>query len=134
MVDLNYMMYTSMNGDTRQENIADLLDAYYDNYARILASDNKHMNFTLPMLKKEFSVRNLYGLLTASAVIPIVLIESEDVPDIAELIEEEKNDAMAEHKEKTMNLVQKNPLLTSRFLSMFDEMRQTGLFHNVLSE
>ena len=134
MVDLSYMMYTSMNGDTRQENIENLFDAYFANFATILAARKQPMKFTLPMLRKEFSARNIFGLVMATTLIPMILIDSEDVPDMQDLKEENMEEAMAEQKEKVMNLVQKNPLLTSRFLCMFDEMRQSGLFDSVLSE
>ena len=133
MVDLNYMMYTSMNGDVRQENIDNYFDTYYANFASILAANNQVMKFTLPMVREEFSKKNIFGLVMGTTLIPMVLMDSEDTLDMGSLKEEDTERIMAEHKEKIMNLVQENPLLTSRFLSMFDEMKQQGLFDSVLS-
>ena len=133
MVDLNYMMYTSMNGDVRQENIDNYFDTYYANFASILAANNQVMKFTLPMVREEFSKKNIFGLVMATALVPMVLMDSEDTPDMDTMKEEDTERIMAEHKEKIMNLVQENPLLTSRFLSMFDEMKQQGLFDSFLS-
>ena len=131
MVDLNYMMYTSMTGKDRQESFEDFLDAYYAHFSSILAASNQAMAFTLPMLRKEFTARNIFGLIMSCSLIPAILMDSEDTPDLANLKEEDMEEAIAKHKETIMKLVQKNPLLTSRFLSMFDEMKQGGLFDSV---
>ena len=131
MVDLNYMMYTSMTGDTRQINANEFFESYYANFATILAANNQTLQFTLPMLKEEFFAKNIYGLMLGTTLIPMILIESDDVPDMEDLREEEMEKAMEEQKEKIMDLVQVNPLLTSRFLSMFNEMKQQGLFDSM---
>ena len=133
MSDINYMMYTSMNGDTRQENFEGYFDAYYANFASILAANNQAIKFTLRMLKEEFYAKNIYGLIIGSSLAPMVLMESEDSVDIMNVNEEDKGKLMAEINEKIMNVVQKNPLMTSRFLSMFDEMKLKGLFDSFLS-
>ena len=134
MLDINYLMFTSLNGDTRQENLDDFFDAYYANFASILAAGNQAIRFTLPMLKEEFHSKNLFGLLMGTSLVPMILMESDDIPDLSELSDDKIQEAMAAHKEKIMGVVQTNPLLTTRFLSMFDDLKVQGLFDSVLSE
>ena len=127
------MIYSSMNGDIRQENFEDFFNAYYEQFSSILALNSQPTKFTLPMLKKEFYAKNIFGFILGATLIPMILLESEDAVDLAEVTGEGNEEKVAQQKEKVMRLVQKNPSVTSRLLSMFDEMKQKGLTDSVLT-
>ena len=134
MIDLNFMMYTNMNVDSSQESIDDFLDVYYAHFASILAANNMTMKFTLPMLRKEFNARNMFGFLMAAGMIPRVLIEDDEDLELEISKELCILHVIEEVKKNAKKFIPKNPLLTSRFLTMFDELKRRGFFNFKLSK
>ena len=128
MADLNYMMYTSMNGDERQANLKDYFKLYHDKFVSVLKANKQDINFTLARLKKEFHDKNMIGFIQATSSIPMTLMESEEVAAVADL--KEKDDAQASTRSvKIRKFVESNSLPTTRLLNMFDEMKEEGLFN-----
>ena len=80
------------------------------------------MKFTLPQLKEEFYAKNLYGLIFTQLLIPAVIREQDEVPDMDNYDE----NTMKEAKERMESMVENNPLLKPRMLSVFDEMIESG--------
>ncbi|KAK3873165.1 hypothetical protein Pcinc_021802 [Petrolisthes cinctipes] len=123
--DLIYLMYTSLNGEVRIPNLNTFLDTYYDTFNTVMEAAGMDMIFTRSELLKEFRSMNVLGAIYAMAVVPFVLCEPEDTPDMdkAENIDE----ILMEVKEKTLVALNKYPLMKPRFLSIFDEMMDLGL-------
>ena len=133
MIDVNNMLYSSLVGDIRQKHFDDFFNAYYATFASILAANNQPMEFTPPMLKKEFYSKNIYGLMLAAAALPLMIMNSEDIPDFGVLTGEGSGPKFDEHKKKVLKFVQSNPMMRSRLLTILDEMKQNGLFNSVVS-
>lgn len=134
-LDLNYMLYCSLNGDVRTKNLTNIFNTYYASFASIMALAGQPLKFTVDELTQEFYAKNLFGLFMGMMLIPIVLMDSEDAPSFDDFKGDDMQKSMEQFQEKMMDTVQKNPLLTPRFLSMFDEMNESGLFKKkVVSE
>ena len=124
-LDLNYMLYCSLTGDVRKAELENFFVQYYATFASVLAGGGVPMKFTLPQLKKEFFSKNLYGLLFTQMLIPAVIIDQEEVPDM-EKFGENIEEGMEQYKKMMERVIQTNPLLKPRMFSVFDEMMESG--------
>ncbi|KAK3873170.1 hypothetical protein Pcinc_021806 [Petrolisthes cinctipes] len=123
--DLIYLMYTSLNGKVRIPNLNIFLDTYYDTFNTVMEAAGMDMIFTRSELLEEFWSMNGLGAIYAMAVVPFVLLEPEDTPDFNKA--ENMEELLLEVKEKTLEAIDKNPLMKQKFLSVFDEMMDLGL-------
>ncbi|KAG0720160.1 hypothetical protein GWK47_006935 [Chionoecetes opilio] len=124
--DLNYLMYSSLNGSVRRENLQAFLKTYHDAYAEVLSEFGKPMPFTLEELKKEYHNQNLFGLLMSLMVIPFVVAESNEVIDFEEMTGDMDAD-VKRMQDKMIEQAETNPLLRPRLLATFDEMLEYGV-------
>ena len=93
-----------------------------------MAKAKKPMPFKLEELRKEFYDRNFFGLLMSIMLIPIVLVDHENAPSLEDIKSSDPLKAMQEFQSIMMEITVNSPLLAPRFLSMFDEMKESGLF------
>ncbi|KAK3873154.1 hypothetical protein Pcinc_021792 [Petrolisthes cinctipes] len=125
VTDLIYLMYTSLNGEVRIPNLNTFLDTYYDTFNTVMETAGMDMIFTRSELLKEFWSMNGLGAIYAMIVVPFMLLEPEDTPDFNKA--ENMEEILLEVKEKTLEAIDKNPLMKQKFLSVFDEMMDLGL-------
>ena len=126
-LDLNYMLYCSLNGDVRKAEMPNFFIKYYATFASVMAASAVPMKFTLKQLKEEFYNKNTFGLIMALLLIPAVLGNSEDAFDFEDFAGEDMEKKLEDYQELLLEQVQKNPLLKPRFLSLFDEMIESGV-------
>lgn len=126
-IDLNYFMFTSLTGDVRKENLNNFLSIYYDSFKEVMNAGGLDIHFTEEELLKEFRSKNDVGAFFGMVIMPLILLESDDVPDMTGFSEEYVQKVMAEFRAKAMDMLDKNPLSKTRFLSMFDDLMETGL-------
>ena len=124
-LDLNYLLYCSLTGDVRKAELENFFVQYYATFASVLAGGGVPMKFTLPQLKKEFFSKNLYGLLFSQMIIPGVIIDQEDAPEM-EKFGENMQEGLEELKKKMASVILSNPLLKPRMLSVYDDMMESG--------
>ncbi|XP_068230084.1 uncharacterized protein [Palaemon carinicauda] len=122
--DLNYFLYSSVSGDVRVPNIDQIMSVYHKSYKQVLEAAGLPMYFDEKELMEEFRAKNKIGALSSIGFVPIILLEPEEAPELADsdwetLVQEWR--AIALDKLKT------NPLCQPRFLSVFDELMETGL-------
>ncbi|KAK7078257.1 hypothetical protein SK128_027803, partial [Halocaridina rubra] len=124
--DLNYLLFTSLTGKTRKLNLRHFLLTYFSAYKEVLENAGLPMYFTEEELIAEYREKNTFGAYVGMMIIPAVLIEPADVPDMSdEVIDLEK--ITQEFREKIVSMLDKNPLIKPRFLDIFDELIETGL-------
>ncbi|XP_064120747.1 uncharacterized protein LOC135225343 [Macrobrachium nipponense] len=102
--DLNYLLCTSVNGDVRKPNLRHFLSLYHSTYKEVLEGGDMPMHFTIEELVEEYRDKNKFGLLFALVIIPMMLTEPEEVPEMSDTdIETLMNDfrAIALDKLKT---------------------------------
>lgn len=121
--DLNYMIYTSTIGDVRQPNLQEFLSSYHSTFCSVLEMGSMEPPFTREELVQEFKDKNAYGAIYAITLLPFLVIEPEDAPDLSSGTDDDIQDMLAE----SMELLDKNPLLRPRFVSVFDDMMESGL-------
>ncbi|XP_045114676.1 uncharacterized protein LOC123506551 isoform X2 [Portunus trituberculatus] len=124
--DLNYFMYTSLNGPERKENLQSFLEIYYDTFLQVLSRAGKTMPFSLEELKKEYHRMNLFGFLMALMIVPLVVAEASEVMDFDEF-GEDVEESMKGYEEKMLAQLDTNPLLQPRLLATYDEMLEYGV-------
>ncbi|KAK7082821.1 hypothetical protein SK128_022980 [Halocaridina rubra] len=125
--DLNYFLYTSLTGSVRQPNLKDFLSTYYSSYKGVLEDAGRDMFFNEDDLMKEFREKNTLGAFFGMMIVPIMLMEPEDVPDMSGKDDSDMDNLVQEFQDKAMDMLNTNPLLKPRFLAIFDDMMETGL-------
>lgn len=120
--DLNYFMFTSFNGDVRQANEQDFLTTYYDTFRSVIEAGHAPVPFTHEELLREHRNKYEFGLLFATMAITAVISEAKDIPDMENIKEEDIPAFMEEWKQLTVNTMEKNSRMRTRFLSIFDKI------------
>ena len=124
MTDFSFMIHSSVTEETKHSHLQDFFDVYYDQFASILAANDQPIGFCLPMLKKEFHAKNVCGMLFATAVEPMDLLDSRE--DL-ELVNDFEN-GFAGKEGAIAKFIQKCPLVASYFLNVCDEIKKRGRF------
>ena len=134
-LDINYLFFTSLNGEVRQEYLNDFLSTYYASFASTLAAAKIVIPFTYDELVKEYYSKNLFGLVNAAAIVPTILMDFSQVHGLQESSDEIANSsneddlqkAMTDYRERTVEMAKNNPLIKPRLLSMFDDLKSAGI-------
>ncbi|XP_068235963.1 uncharacterized kinase-like protein D1044.1 [Palaemon carinicauda] len=126
--DLNYFMMTSLIGEVRKTNEQLFLKAYSQKLNSMMSSAGKRLPFTFDDIVREFRRKHEYGLIFAVLIGYITVAPKEEIPDFHEIKEEDIPKMVEEFKDKTLELIRKNPLLKSQFLATFEYMLEYGVF------
>ncbi|CAL4158927.1 unnamed protein product [Meganyctiphanes norvegica] len=121
--DLNYLLFCSLDGNTRKTHLSTFLSAYYNSFATVMKAGGSEMPFSLEELLVELKA-NIYGALMAFMVVPLFIMDKEDVPDFDEINDIEKFNKNQE--ERMISQAKNNPLVKTRFLSVFDDLLENG--------
>lgn len=127
-VDLNYLLYTSLTGDVRKPNLDALLETYRGHFNGVMETEGEGRLLEGEVLQ-EFRRLNILGAIFNMMIICPILMEPEDVPDF-EMSGDDAADmerVIAELRARSLEMVDTNPLMRPRFLSVFDELMETGL-------
>ncbi|ROT67693.1 uncharacterized protein [Penaeus vannamei] len=120
-IDLNFFLYTSLDGPTRRSNMTCFLDTYYDCFKSVIESAQRDMPFTRAAFKQEFIDKHMYGFLFAIFIIPLSVCNSDQLP-------KGLTDSFGKKQENLMlEMLDSNPLFKPRFLALFDEMMEDGI-------
>ncbi|XP_066937094.1 uncharacterized protein [Macrobrachium rosenbergii] len=122
--DLNYLLFTSVDGDVRKPNLRRFMSLYYSTYKEVLEGGDMPMHFTIEELMEEFRDKHKYGLIFAMAIVPMMLTEPEEVPDMSGA---DFETLMNDFRDISLEKLKTNPLCKPRFLSIFDEFMETGV-------
>ncbi|XP_063889480.1 uncharacterized protein LOC135116158 [Scylla paramamosain] len=123
--DLNYLLFSSMTGDVRKPNIEHFLGSYHRTFSNIMEGGGQTVPFTPAQLLKDFRDRNTVGSILAMIFVPLVLFETEKPVDSTK-DSEDLNEILLEARENSMKTLDTNPLIKSRYLSVFDELLELG--------
>lgn len=122
--DLNYFLYTSLTGDVRKPHLAHFMSVYHSSYKEVLKGGRLPMYFTQEDLEREFRGKNKYGLLFAFMILPALMMEPGEVP---EFTDKDMETLAMEFRAIALDHLDTNPMFKPRFLSVFDELKETGL-------
>lgn len=59
-LDVNYFLSTSPSNDVREKKVDQLMEIYYDNFAKTL-KNGSNLQYSLDAVKKEIRSREFYG-------------------------------------------------------------------------
>lgn len=125
--DLNYLMFTSLNGSDRRENLDSILRSYYASFSRVLGVAKERPPYSFEELVREYRAKHLFGLLMGIMIVPLVVSEASEVMDLDDVKTDDVELFMKEQRERVLKQVDSNPLLRPRLLSIFDEMVEYGV-------
>ena len=118
--DLNCFMYSSLTGEVRQPNLDAFLSTYYDTFMKVLQQGGLEPPFTQTQLLEEFRDLKVAGTIFGMLLLPLVVVDAEDAVDFVSS-PDVSIDSQVEAQVK-------DPSSRQRFLSLFDEMTEAGLF------
>ena len=85
----------------------------------------------LQELKAELKARLPFGLSAGMMILPTTLVKPEDAVTLEEFTSVNTDNPEAKAKrERFMKFAKSHPNLPTRFISMFDEMTEAGIFSN----
>lgn len=121
--DLQHLFNMNLTGPVRRPNLDYFLRTYYASFAGILEAGGSRAPFTLDELAKEYQDKGFYGLLYCLLWIPNMVRRPEDTVDIIERSEE----AVDVETRNVLRMVDANPLLKPRILSIVEEWTERGV-------
>lgn len=130
-VDLNYFLYTSLTGDVRKPNLDALLETYRGHFNGVVEAGGAGGEGRLSEVEvvQEFRRLNILGAIFNMMIIGALLMEPEDVPEFVASGDgaDDLERVLADFRAKSLEMVDTNPLMRPRFLSVFDELTEAGL-------
>ncbi|CAL4126184.1 unnamed protein product [Meganyctiphanes norvegica] len=127
--DLNHFIFASIEGPVRKPNIGQLLNDYYASFSSVIEGYGENLPFTKEELVQEFRNKNAYGLIMGNIYVPTVIMETEDVPDLENIEPGKMEEFMQDWCQNAVTSIEKNPACKPRFVAMYDEMLEEGLFN-----
>lgn len=121
--DLQHLFNMNLTGPVRRPNLDYFLRTYYASFAEILEAGESKAPFTLEELTKEYQDKGFYGLLYCLLWIPNMVRRPEDSIDIIE----RSDDAVDAETRNVLRMVDSNPLLKPRMLSIVEEWTERGV-------
>lgn len=121
--DLQHLFNMNLTGPVRRPNLDYFLRTYYASFAEILEAGGSKAPFTLEELTKEYQDKGFYGLLYCLLWIPNMVRRPEDSIDIIE----RSDDAVDAETRNVLRMVDSNPLLKPRMLSIVEEWTERGV-------
>ncbi|XP_050697071.1 uncharacterized protein LOC126985758 isoform X8 [Eriocheir sinensis] len=125
--ELNYLIFTSLRGEVRKPNLEALLNRYHNTLTGIMKIAGHEEPLTREELQKDFKKKNLFGIIFGMMSVPIVVMEGEGDVDSSDASADYIEEQMLKTRTEAMKALDTNPLLKPRFLTMFDEMMESGL-------
>ena len=122
--DMNYFLFSSVNGDVRKNRIDHFMTVYHSSYKAVLEGAGHSMFFEKGDLLQEYRDKNKLGVLFGMGLIQALLLEPDEVPDMSE---KDLEKLQQDYNEMSMKRFETDPLFKPRFLSIFDELMEVGL-------
>ncbi|KAF4526735.1 hypothetical protein B566_EDAN015305 [Ephemera danica] len=130
ITDLIYFLFSSTTKLTRMQHIDYLLKLYFDQvYVKL-----EHLNIHKPLpknmfytsmkeLKEDFKKYILYGLFISIFIMPVVVADAEDAPDMENINEDDLSASVEQ-----FNCLYQTPRFINRFKGVLDDCDDLGLF------
>jgi len=124
--DLQYFLYTSLDGNVRRNNLDEFLSIYYSELERCSMISGMKLNFSKQELYREYRARSFFGLAKGIAAVPIILSPPSDAMDMDSYTDAERETFVKKQQEQVQKQMRVNPLLRPRILDMIDEKMEEG--------
>lgn len=129
--DLAYFLYSSFNGDVRNDNLDTFLDMYYESFSGVLQAGQHPPPFSREELLQEFKAKLTFGCISGLILAPIVLSEEQDVMSFLEISEENIDQMNMDRQETVVRMgSREDGNLKDRYLYMFNDLVQAGIISN----
>ncbi|KAK7060068.1 hypothetical protein SK128_023583 [Halocaridina rubra] len=126
--DLNYFLFLNLTGDVRKPNLDTLLRTYFNTFKQVVEGSGEILTFSFEEFRQEFVDKHRFGLIYALFVAPILIQHVDDFPDAEELFQTTSEEISEEEKVNILKALDANHALRKKFLAVYDEMLETGLF------
>ena len=113
--DLNYFLYTSMDGAMRSQSLNQLIQDYYSSFWDVMEAARLPMPFSIEELYREFCEKNIIGFIYGMNGAITQLLESEGIRSL------ESENPLVDN-ETQIKSVLKSPVFTGRVKYLVDEM------------
>ncbi|KAB7507814.1 hypothetical protein Anas_06459 [Armadillidium nasatum] len=125
--DLIYFLFSSVDSHVRRQDIQIIENAYYESFCKVLYAAGEQPPFTLKELRLDMKERKVFGMLSGILILPVSLAEGDEIWDLESLCNNTLKDFVKNQKDKFSQLVMRDGPFKNRFLSIFDEMIESGV-------
>lgn len=122
-VDLNYFLFSSMTAAERNDRLGDLLAIYYASFRAVAEATGLALPFTLEEVVGEFHKKITLGLIFGALAIPALLCEAQEAQEFNVASDEHTQNYVTKKRESVLNMVEKNPLMRPRLMSLYEDIR-----------
>ncbi|KAG7160311.1 uncharacterized protein LOC121876410 [Homarus americanus] len=126
-IDLNFFLYTSLDGPTRKDNLLSFLGTYYNAFKKVVEGAGTPVPFTVEDLRQEYHKKNVFGFLMAMLILPLVVNDERDTVILGKFSDDGMNKFLKLRRERLIRQLRDNPPFLPRLLSVFDDMIQYGI-------
>ena len=121
-VDLNHLIFSSLEISLIKSNLTHLLKRYYDVFERVYNAAELPVPFTFEELELEFEAKKKYGLMMGIVMVPFVALEKDDLVDIGGINNEEDAErVMKQQEERLLEVATSGGRFQKRFCALIDE-------------
>ncbi|XP_042215594.1 uncharacterized protein LOC121861773 isoform X2 [Homarus americanus] len=121
--DLQHLLNLNVTGPIRRPNLNNFLAAYHTSFSAIMQAGGSTVPFSLEELRQEYIARGFYGVLYSIMWLPNMVRRPEDMIDILG----NKEDRKISERNNVLQMVDRNPLLKPRLLSVVEEWVEHGV-------
>ncbi|KAK7079865.1 hypothetical protein SK128_023960 [Halocaridina rubra] len=122
-LDLQHFLNLNLTGPERRPNLPFLLAIYHKTFCDIVEAGGVTMPFTLEELREEYVSKGYYGALYAIMWLPNMVRRPEDAQDVLDV----NTGAKLSELENVLRMVDNNPLLKPRIMSVMEEWMEYGV-------
>ncbi|XP_076066181.1 uncharacterized protein LOC143039817 [Oratosquilla oratoria] len=123
-LDINYLLFTSLQGKYRREYVDMYLREYYSVIEEVLHAGGCEVPFTSEELRRDYESNNVFGFLSAACILPIIMDSSGKVFDVENMEDDNLDEILKESQGHILDKL-KNPLVKTRFVYLFEDIAES---------
>lgn len=122
VLDLHYLLFTSMIHEARIQHLPSLLAAYHASFTAVMRAAGKDAPFTLDELTGEFDKKHLLGVTYGTLGLPVLVCEPADAQDFTVASPEEAVEYVERKRKSVLAMLNTNSLMRPRLHSLYKDI------------
>ena len=122
-IDLNHVLFTSLETSLLKFGFDHLLKNYYDTYSNIITKSGLEVPFSYDELENEFLSKNPYGFIMGTVMLSFIFLDDDNLIDFTAIgnSEEAQKETKIQY-EKLINIVKSGGMFKERLFAFLESM------------
>lgn len=122
VMDLHYLLFTSMTHEARVQHLPSLLEAYHASFTTVMHAAGRHPPFTLAEVTEEFDKKHFLGVVYGTLALPVLVCEPADAQDFTVASPEEALEYVERKRKSVLAMLNTNSLMRPRLDSLYRDI------------